>query len=31
VKDTRGRMRLLMKESAPLDDMLHDLRLLLAE
>ncbi len=31
VKDTKGRMRLLMKESAPLDDMLHDLRLLLAE
>jgi protein SCO1/2 len=31
VKDVKGRMRLLMKESAPLDDMLHDLRLLLAE
>jgi protein SCO1/2 len=31
VKDTKGRMRLLMKESTPLDDMLHDLRLLLAE
>jgi len=30
VKDTQGRMRLLMKESAPLEDMLHDLRLLLA-
>ena len=30
VKDTKGNMRLLMKESAPLDDMLHDLRLLLA-
>ena len=30
VKDTKGRVRLLMKESAPLDDMLHDLRLLLA-
>ena len=30
VKDTQGRMRLLMRESAPLDDMLHDLRLLLA-
>jgi protein SCO1/2 len=30
VKDTKGRMRLLMKDSAPLDDMLHDLRLLLA-
>jgi len=31
VKDQKGRLRLLMKESAPLDDMLHDLRLLLAE
>lgn len=31
VKDTQGRMRLLMKESAPLDDMLHDLRLLVRE
>lgn len=31
VKDAKGRLRLLMKESAPLDDMLHDLRLLLAE
>jgi protein SCO1/2 len=31
VKDAKGRMRLLMKESAPLDDMQHDLRLLLAE
>jgi protein SCO1 len=31
VKDTQGRMRLMMKESTPLDDMLHDLRLLLAE
>ena len=31
VKDKKGRMRLLMKESSPLDDMLHDLRLLLAE
>lgn len=30
VKDTSGRMRLLMRETAPLDDMLHDLRLLLA-
>jgi len=30
VKDTKGQMRLLMKESVPLDDMLHDLRLLLA-
>ncbi|HWR88136.1 MAG TPA: SCO family protein [Acidiferrobacterales bacterium] len=30
VQDTQGRMRLLMKESTPLDDMLHDLRLLLA-
>lgn len=30
VKDQKGRLRLLMKESAPLDDMLHDLRLLLA-
>jgi protein SCO1 len=29
VKDATGRMRLLMKESAPLDDMQHDLRLLL--
>ena len=29
VKGTNGRVRLLMKESAPLDDMLHDLRLLL--
>ena len=28
VKDAQGRMRLLMKESAPLDDMLHDLRIL---
>jgi protein SCO1 len=31
VKDKKGRMRLLMKETAPLDDMLHDVRLLLAE
>jgi protein SCO1/2 len=31
VKDKKGRMRLLMKESTPLDDMSHDLRLLLAE
>jgi protein SCO1/2 len=31
VKDTKGRMRLLMKDSTPLDDMLHDLRLLLME
>ena len=28
VKDAQGRMRLLMKESAPVDDMLHDLRIL---
>lgn len=31
VKDAKGRMRLLMRESAPLDDMLHDLRLLVRE
>lgn len=31
VKDARGRMRLLMKDSTPVDDMLHDLQLLLAE
>lgn len=31
VKDAQGRMRLLMKESTPLDDMLHDLRLLLEQ
>lgn len=31
VKDTKGRIRLLMRESASLEDMLHDLRLLLAE
>ena len=31
VKDTKGRVRLLIKESAPFDDMQHDLRLLLAE
>jgi protein SCO1 len=31
VKDKQGHMRLLMKESTSLDDMLHDLRLLLAE
>ena len=31
VKDKTGQLRLLMKESTPLDDMLHDLRLLLAE
>jgi protein SCO1/2 len=31
LKGTRGQMRLLMKESAPLDDMVHDLRLLLKE
>jgi protein SCO1/2 len=30
VKDQKGRLRLLMKESVPLDDMLHDLHLLLA-
>jgi protein SCO1/2 len=30
VKDTKGHIRLLMKGSAPADDMLHDLRLLLA-
>lgn len=29
VKDQKGRVRLLMKDSTPLDDMLHDLRLLL--
>jgi protein SCO1 len=31
VKDKQGRMRLMMRESTPLDDMLHDVRLLLAE
>ena len=31
VKDTQGRMRLLMKESASPEDMLHDLRLLVRE
>lgn len=31
VKDTQGRMRLLIKESAAVEDMLHDLRLLLGE
>jgi protein SCO1/2 len=31
VKDAKGRMRLLMKESTTLDDMLHDLRLLFVE
>ncbi len=31
VKDAKGRIRLLMKESAPLDDMVHDLRLLVKE
>jgi len=31
VKDARGRMRLLIKDSAPLDDIVHDLRLLLNE
>lgn len=31
VKDGKGRIRLLMKESTPLDDMVHDLRLLLNE
>ena len=31
VKDVKGRMRLLMKESSPLDDMSHDLRLLVSE
>lgn len=29
VKDARGRMRLLIRESSPIDDMLHDLRILL--
>lgn len=31
VKDAKGRVRLLMKETSPLDDMLHDLRLLMSE
>lgn len=31
VKDAKGRMRLLIKESAAIEDMLHDLRLLLRE
>lgn len=31
VKDAQGRMRLLMKESAAIEDMLHDLRLLVRE
>lgn len=31
VKDVHGRMRLLIKDSAPLDDIVHDLRLLLQE
>lgn len=31
VKDAQGRMRLLIKESAALEDMLHDLRLLARE
>ena len=31
VKDAQGRMRLLMKESAAIEDMLHDLRLLVGE
>lgn len=31
VKDAQGRMRLLIKDSAPLDDIAHDLRLLLKE
>lgn len=31
VKDAQGRMRLLIKDSAPLDDIVHDLRLLLQE
>lgn len=30
VKDTKGQLRLMMRESAPLDDMLRDLRLLFA-
>lgn len=31
VKDTQGRMRLLIKETAAIEDMTHDLRLLLRE
>ena len=31
VKDTHGRMRLLMRESTPFDDIVHDLRLLLKQ
>jgi protein SCO1/2 len=31
VKDARGRMRLLVRETASLDDLVHDLRLLLRE
>jgi protein SCO1/2 len=31
MKDARGRMRLLVKESAAVEDMAHDLRLLLKE
>lgn len=31
VKDAHGRMRLLMKESAAIDDMVHDVRLLVRE
>jgi protein SCO1/2 len=31
VKDAQGRMRLLVRESAPIEDLVHDLNLLLAE
>ena len=31
VKDAKGRMRLLIRESASIEDMLHDLRLLMGE
>ena len=31
VKDTKGRMRLLIKESAPIDDMANDIGLLIRE
>ncbi|OGI42390.1 MAG: hypothetical protein A2150_04700 [Candidatus Muproteobacteria bacterium RBG_16_64_11] len=31
VKDARGRLRLLVRQGAPVDDIVHDLRLLLKE
>ena len=31
VKDAKGRMRLLIRESASIEDMMHDLRLLMGE